>query len=176
MEQNKVNWTIDPGHSNLQFKVKHLGIASIVGTFTKFEGTAIAQNEDFTDAEIDLSIYAESLTTNNKQRDEHLKGEMFFDVVTYPKIIFAGSLKKTEKGYTVKGALTVRGTTNDIQLATSLPQIGLGRWDDTRAGFELSGKINRKDFGITLEILTGTGSLVVGEDIYLFMDVELIRG
>ncbi len=174
-EQNNSTWTIDPGHSSIQFKVKHLGIANIVGTFNKFQGQIVCKTDDFANADVTFTLDADSLSTNNKQRDEHLQGEIFFDVMHFPTITFTGLLKKTGTGYVVDGDLTIRGITKSIQLTAELTGIGTGRLDDTRAGFEMNGKINRKDFGITLEILTGTGSLVVGENVNLFIEVELIK-
>jgi polyisoprenoid-binding protein YceI len=174
-EQNKLTWMIDPGHSSIQFKVKHLGIAYVAGVFSKFEGKAVCENEDLSGAGITFTIDAESVTTHNERRDEHLRSDIFLDVAHFPQIAFNGQLEKSGADYVLAGDLSLRGVTRNIQLAVEMTGTGMGRHGDVRAGFGLQGKISRKDFGITLEILTGTGSLVAGEDIRLYIDVELIK-
>jgi len=174
-DNTKLIWKIDPGHSTVQFKVKHMAIANVSGNFGVFEGNAQCQNEDFEGAEINLEIDADSLSTQNKERDDHLRSGIFFDVQQFPKLTFSGSLEKKNDDYELAGDLTIRGITRSIKLGAEFTGTGKGRFGDYRAGFELNGKINRKDFGLTWNMLTETGGLIVGEDIALHMDIELIK-
>jgi polyisoprenoid-binding protein YceI len=171
----KTIWSIDPGHSKIQFKVKHLAIANVVGTFKVFSGSITSENSTFDKAEVSFELDTESIDTNNVERDNHLKSNLFFDVSKYPKIAFKGSLLKTADTYLLTGDLTMLETTKMITLDVEYTGTGEGRFNDIRAGFELSGKINRRDFGLNFNLMTDIGSLVVGEEIRLQGDIELIR-
>lgn len=168
-------WKIDAGHSALQFRVKHLGIANVVGTFGAFTGTVQTAHDDFADAQVRLEMEAASLSTNNAVRDSHLKSDLFFDVQRFPALTFSGSLQKAPDHYTLTGALTIRGVSKPITLRTAFTGAGKGRMGETRAGFELTGTLNRTDFGLVWNMLTETGSLIVGEEIKLQLDIELIK-
>jgi len=174
-ENNKSKWTIDAGHSEVQFKVKHLGISNVAGTFKLFKGEVICENESFDDAKVRCVIEVNSLDTNNAQRDEHLRSDGFFDIQNYPDILFEGVLKKREDQYTLEGELTIREVTHRVAMETELTGTGKGRFNDTRVGFEVTGKINRKDFGLSWNILTEAGGFVIGEEIKLHFDIQLIR-
>lgn len=175
--QTKEIWNIDAGHSAIQFKVKHLAIAYVNGTFDHFKGTISnpAGQNDFHGAEINFEIEADSLNTNNQKRDEDLRSEVFFDVQQYPVISFKGILWKEESTYQLIGNLSIRDKVKEVKLEVCFYGIGQGRFGDSRAGFELNGKINRKDFGLTWNMFTEAGGLIVGEDIKLHMDVELVK-
>jgi polyisoprenoid-binding protein YceI len=168
-------WTIDTGHSEVQFKVKHLAISNIAGTFKMFSGNVKSGNEDFNNAEVECIIDADSLDTNNVQRDKDLKSDVFLDTQRFPTITFVGTLKKNAGDYVLTGDLTIRGIVKKVALPTEFTGIGIGRFNDERAGFEVDGKINRKDFGLTWNMLTETGGLIVGEDIKLHFDIELTK-
>lgn len=168
-------WKIDPGHSAIQFKVKHLAIANVSGVFSVFSGTVQTAQDDFADAQVHVVIDAGSLGTNNEVRDTHLKSDIFFDVQQFPQLTFRGTLHKLSGEYALTGLLTIRGVAKQISLATALTGTGKGRWGDTRAGFELTGRINRTDFGLTWNMPTELGGLLLGEDIQLHMDIELIK-
>ena len=152
-----------------------MAIANVSGTFGLFEGAVETRNEHFEGAQVNFQIEAHSLSTNNKERDQHLKSDIFFDVVQFPKITFNGRINKEDKGYTLVGELTIRDTSKTVKLAVEFNGIGAGRFGDTRAGFELSGQINRKDFGLSWNMFTEAGGLIVGEEIKLHMDIELIK-
>jgi polyisoprenoid-binding protein YceI len=168
-------WTIDPIHSVVQFKVKHLAVSNANGTFKTFQGYVTTENEDFDEAKIQLTIDANSIDTNHEMRDGHLKAPEFFDTQKYPEILFNGLLHKKNDGYQLVGDLTIRDTTKQVTLDVEYTGTGKGRMGDIRAGFEVNGKINRKNFGIVLNLLTETGGLVVGEDIKLLFDIQLIK-
>jgi polyisoprenoid-binding protein YceI len=171
----KQKWTVDPNHSEVQFKVKHLAISNVAGTFKIFNGDVQTENEDFNNAEIRFEIDANSVDTNNDTRDTDLKSPSFLDTQKFPNIIFNGSLKKINDDYKLEGDLKILETTKIIEMDVEYTGIGKGRFGDTRAGFEVNGKISRKEFGLTFGLLTEAGSLVVGEEIKLHFDIQLIK-
>ena len=166
-------WSIDPGHSKIQFKVKHLAIANVTGSFNTVSGHAEKEGETFDGAPVFFEIEAGSIDTNNSERDNHLKSDLFLDVAKHPKIVFNGVVEAG--GERLAGDLTILGNTRPIVLALEYTGTGVGRFNDTRAGFELSGKFNRKDFGLNFNLRTDVGNLVVGEEVRITGDIELIR-
>jgi polyisoprenoid-binding protein YceI len=171
----KIKWAIDPQHSEINFKVKHLAISNVSGTIRGFNGTVISETADFDQAEIHFEAETNTIDTNNAIRDKDLRSDLFLNVSRFPKLTFTGLIRKTGGAYQLHGDLTLLETTKTIQLEVEHTGIGEGRFKDIRAGFEVSGKINRKDFGLTFNLLTEAGSLVVGEEIKLHCDIELIR-
>lgn len=174
-KDNQSIWKIDTGHSAVQFKVKHLAIANVSGTFKLFKGEVVSENDDFDGAKVNCVIDVNSLDTNNEQRDKDLKSEGFFDVQKFPALIFDGKLKKNDDNYQLEGELTIREIINSIVMEVDFTGTGKGRFNDTRAGFEVTGKINRKSFGLSWNILTEAGGFVIGEEIKLHFDIELIK-
>ena len=174
-ENTKTIWAVDTNHSQVQFKVKHLGIANVNGTFSVFKGTIQTENDDFNSAVISFEVDSNSLTTKHEERDSQLKSPTFLDVEKFPKIIFNGILKKNADQYALEGDLAIRDTKRPIKLEVEFNGIGKGRFNDIRAGFEVNGKIIRKDFGLNFSLLTEAGSLVVGEEVKLHFDIELIK-
>jgi polyisoprenoid-binding protein YceI len=176
MEKTITKWIIDPDHSKVQFKVKHLAIANVAGTFKLFSGEVETDNENFDDAKITFEMDANSINTDHEQRDGHLKSDLFFDTVKFPKINLSGTLHKKNDVYEIDGDLTIRDVTKSVKLAAAFngtgKDIGFG---NTRAGFEASGKINRKDFGISFNMVTEAGGLNIGEEVKLDFDIELIK-
>ncbi|RUT67910.1 polyisoprenoid-binding protein [Flavobacterium cupreum] len=168
-------WAVDQGHSEIQFKVKHLAISNVSGIFKTFNGTFQTENEDFTDAEIQFEVDTNSIDTNNSDRDGHLKSPLFLDSEKYPKIKFVGYFRNQNGNKFIEGDLTILETTKNIKMEAEHTGIGTGRFNDIRAGFEISGKINRKDFGLTFHLLNDAGNLVVGEDVKLHFDIQLIK-
>lgn len=162
-------WTIDPAHSDIQFKVKHLGMFNVTGTFKKFEGDVVSEHEDFSDAIINFIIHTNSIDTNQPDRDTHLKSDDFFSVEKYPHITFKG----TYNNDTLSGNLTINDVTKPVTLNAELTGVGKGRFGETRAGFEVDGKINRKDFGLVWNLLMESGGIVVGEEIKLHFNIQL---
>jgi polyisoprenoid-binding protein YceI len=173
----KTKWAIDPTHTEVQFKVKHLVISTVTGTFNSFSGSVEAESDDFANAKVEFSIDATSIDTNNADRDGHLKGEDFFNVAKYPTLTFKeGVLKKiSSDAYKLTGKLTIRDVTQTVDLDVEHGGTVKDPWGNTKAGFELNGKINRKDFGLTWNALTEAGGMVVGEDIKLHINVELAK-
>ena len=175
--QTATKWAIDPMHSEVQFKVKHLVISTVSGFFKSFEGTVESENDDFQDAKINFSIDINSIDTNQSQRDEHLKSAEFFDAATYPHIKFQStSFTKTgDDEYELKGSLTIKNVTQPVTLAVEYGGSTDDFYGNTKAGFEITGKINRKEFGLTWDGVTEAGSVVVGEDIKLTINAQLLK-
>ncbi len=170
-------WVIDPMHSEVQFKVKHLVISTVSGFFKSFEGTLESESENFEDANISFSLNIDSIDTNQSQRDEHLKSAEFFDAAQYPTIDFKStSFKKTGgDDYELKGDLTIKGITKPVTLEAEYGGSTNDFYGNTKAGFEVTGKVNRKEFGLTWDGVTEAGSVVVGEDIKLLINIQFAK-
>jgi polyisoprenoid-binding protein YceI len=170
-------WVIDPMHSEVQFKVKHLVISTVSGFFKSFEGTLETDDDDFEDANISFALNIDSIDTNQSQRDEHLKSAEFFDAAKYPQITFKStSFKKTgDDEFALHGDLTIKGITKSVKMAAEYGGSTNDFYGNTKAGFEVAGKINRKDFGLTWDGVTEAGSIVVGEDIKLLINVQFAK-
>ena len=175
--QTATKWAIDPMHSEVQFKVKHLVISTVTGFFKSFEGSLETENEDFNDAKIDFSIDIASLDTNQTMRDDHLKSAEFFDAEKYPHITFKStSFTKTgDDEYKLVGDLTIRDVTKPVTLDVEFGGSAADFYGNTKAGFEITGKINRKEFGLTWDGVTEAGAIVVGEDIKLTINAQLAK-
>jgi polyisoprenoid-binding protein YceI len=170
-------WVIDPMHSEVQFKVKHLVISTVSGFFKSFEGTLESENDDFDNANIYFALNIDSIDTNQSQRDEHLKSPEFFDAAQFPQITFKSTaFKKTDDDeFKLTGDLTVKGITKTVTLDAEFGGSTDDFYGNTKAGFEVTGKINRKDFGLTWDGVTEAGSIVVGEDIKLLINLQLAK-
>lgn len=170
-----IKWTIDPIHSEVQFKVKHLVITTITGTFKEFSGDATAE-DDFNNASINFETNIQSISTNNEQRDEHLRSSDFFEADKFPKLTFV-SRSFTRKGddFELKGDLTIKGITKPITFAVEYGGTMTDPWGNVKAGFEVNGAINRKDFGVNWNATTEAGGLLVGEEVKLIGNIQLLR-
>jgi len=170
-------WVLDPMHSEVQFKVKHLVISTVSGFFKSFEGELDTANDDFTDANISFSLDIDSIDTNQSQRDEHLKSAEFFNAAEYPKISFKSTsfIKVDDGDYKLAGDLTIKGITKPVTLDVEFGGAAADFYGNTKAGFEITGKINRKEFGLTWDGITEAGSVVLGEDIKLLINVQFAK-
>lgn len=168
-------WKIDQAHSEIKFKVKHLVISTVTGRFNEFSGTVKTGKEDFSDAKIYFEALIDSIDTNNEQRDAHLKSADFFDASNHPKLTFLSkSVKKiSESNFEITGDMTIRGTTKEIRLNAEYNGTVKGFGGAEVAGFEITGKLNRFDFGLKWNTLTETGGIVVGEEVKIEIAVEL---
>jgi polyisoprenoid-binding protein YceI len=167
-------WTIDPAHSEVTFKVRHLVISNVSGKFKSFEGTVESDKDDFTDAKINFSADINSIDTGVEQRDGHLKSPDFFDAANHPKLTFVSTgVSKKGDDYKVTGNLTIRGTTKPIELAVEYGGQQKDFYGNTVAGFEVSGKIDRQEFGLTWSAVTETGGIVAGNEVKILVHVEL---
>ncbi|MFM7022041.1 MAG: YceI family protein [Flavobacteriales bacterium] len=170
-------FNIDPAHSEIQFKVKHLVITTVTGHFKKFEGSLQSEKDDFSDAKISFKAETNSIDTNNEQRDGHLKSDDFFNAEKFPFITFTSKeLKKTSGNkYKLSGELTIRDITKSIELDAEYNGTAIDPWGNTKVGFELSGSINRFDYQLKWNALTEAGGAMVGADIKLALNIQLVK-
>ncbi|MEI9911052.1 MAG: YceI family protein [Bacteroidota bacterium] len=170
-------WAGDPSHSEVQFKVKHLMITTVTGHFKKFDLAVETEGDDFTKASsIIFTADIDSIDTNNAQRDTHLKSQDFFAADQYKQLKFIG--KKYEKkgeGYQLHGDLTIRDVTKPVTLAVDFGGIVADPYGQTKAGFTLEGKINRKDFKLEWGAVTEAGQVVVSNDVRIHCEIQLVK-
>ncbi len=166
----------DPAHSEATFKVKHMMISSVSGSIRKFEVTMESDRPDFTDASVTFKAETASLTTNNADRDKHLMSDDFFNAERFPEITFKSTqLQKTAgDSYILKGDLTIRDLTNPVELRITYNGNIKDPWGQTRAGFEVEGKVNRHDYNLRWNELTETGGFIVGPDVNIHANVEMV--
>ncbi|XZF14755.1 YceI family protein [Chitinophagaceae bacterium MMS25-I14] len=171
------NWALDASHSEIGFKVKHLMISTVTGHFEKFDASVQTEGEDFATAKVTFSADIDSINTKNEQRDEHLKSAEFFDAANFPQLTFesTGMQKVSDEKYKLNGNLTLHGTTHAVSLDAEFGGFMKDPWGNERAGFEVSGKINRKDFGLVWHAVTETGGIVVSDEVKLHAAVEFIK-
>jgi polyisoprenoid-binding protein YceI len=169
-------WVVDPMHSEVQFKVKHLVISTVTGTFNVFDGSLTTDNEDFTNAYIDFSLDVTSIDTNQTDRDNHLKSADFFDAEKYPAMKFTSTaFTKSGDDYKLEGHLTIKDVTKPVTLDVEFGGTATDFYNQEKAGFEVSGKISRTAFGLTWNGVTEAGKIVVGDEIKLAINVQFTK-
>lgn len=168
-------WTIDPTHSEVSFKVKHLVISTVTGYFKKFEGAAESTSEDFDGASVSFTADIDSIDTNQTDRDNHLKSADFFDAANHPKLSFEGKIAKNGGDYKLAGNLTMRGATKEVELDVDFGGVAGDPYGQTKAGFEIEGKVNRKEFGLSWSAVTEAGSVVVSDQVRLILSIQLVK-
>jgi polyisoprenoid-binding protein YceI len=171
-------WIVDDTHAKLGFRVTHFGISETEGKFTKFTGTVLSDKPDFSDSKIDLIIEVSSVDTDNEQRDTHLKSADYFDVAKYPQIIFKGkSLKSVSKNkYKLTGDFEMHGVTKEIELdVVYRGTVPLDPFGNTKAGFKITGTIDRTQWGLNWTGKLAGGDLLVGNDVELECNIELTK-
>lgn len=170
-------WVLDPTHSEIHFKVKHLMITTVTGSFKNFTAAAETDSEDFSNAAISFSADTGSVDSGNEQRDGHLKSADFFDADKFPKLSFAstGYTKKGDDEFTLTGDLTIKDVTKPVTLTVEFGGVAKDPWGNTKAGFTLSGKINRKDFGLNWNAVTEAGGLLVSEEVKISAEIQLVK-
>jgi polyisoprenoid-binding protein YceI len=168
-------WTIDPIHSEVKFKVRHLVVATVTGNFQTFSATLESEKEDFSDAKVRFEADIDSITTHNEQRDGHLKSADFFLATEYPKMTFVSKSieKKSDSELTVTGDLSIRGISKEVKLDVAYNGTIIGFGNVPAAGFEITGKINRKDFGMTFNGLTEAGQIAVSDEVKIEINLEM---
>jgi polyisoprenoid-binding protein YceI len=172
---NTTTWVIDPMHSEVLFKIKHLVISTVTGSFRKFEGNIITQGDDFSNAKVSLTIDVKSIDTNQAQRDVHLQDGDFFETDKYPQITFESTSFKNTGGndYKMIGNLTLKGVTKPVEVNVEYGGSEKDGYGNLKHGFEVTGIVNRKEFGMTWNKLTDTGGLGLGEDIKLIANIQV---
>ncbi|MBZ5657293.1 MAG: YceI family protein [Acidobacteriia bacterium] len=171
------NWTIDPNHSTAQFTVRHLAISNVSGNFTKVMGTVALNEKDITQSQVSATIDVSSVDTRVEARDKDLKSPNFFDVEKYPTMEFKSKRISNAGGkLQVIGDLTIHGTTREVTLDVDGPTPELNDpWGNVRRGFSATTAINRKDFGLVYNNLLKTGEAVVGDNVKIQIDVEMVK-
>jgi polyisoprenoid-binding protein YceI len=168
-------WELDPSHSELGFRAKHLLIATTKGKFTDYKVTVLSDKADFTDAKIEVIAKVKSISTDNNDRDNHLRSADFFDAEKYPELKFVGKSVKKVSGnkYKVTGDLTMKNVTKTVTLDMEFGGVVKDPWGNTKAGFTLTGELNRFDYGLAWNKAIETGGLVVDKMIKLDIEIEL---
>lgn len=172
MSNSKTVWALDPSHSEVQFKIKHLMIANVIGSFANYEANVTTNGDDFTTASITFSADVASITTANEQRDGHLRSADFFDADNFPKITFVATKYTNDE---LHGDLTIKGITKSVKLSVEFGGISKDPWGNTKAGFTITGKINRKDWGLNWNAALETGGVLVSEEVKINCEIELTK-
>jgi polyisoprenoid-binding protein YceI len=175
--EEKTNWAIDASHSKIGFRVKHLMISNVLGNFREFEGKITTEGNDFSTAEIAVSLSTASVDTEIADRDTHLKSADFFDAANFPKITFTGSALKDlgDDMYELTGDLVIKGVTNKVVLSVEFGGLMADPWGNMKAGFSITGKINRKDWGLNWNAALEAGGVLVSEEVKIACDIELVK-
>lgn len=170
-------WSLDPTHSELGFKIKHLMISHVSGNFKKFDVQVQTDGDDFTTANVTATIDVASINTNNDQRDEHLRNADFFETEKHPNIIFKSTRTEKAEGndFYLYGDLTIKDTTKPVKLTVEYSGMAKDPWGNTKAGFTVTGKINRKDWGISYNATLETGGVMLGEELKLSGEIQLVK-
>jgi polyisoprenoid-binding protein YceI len=170
-------WALDPTHSEIQFKVKHLMISTVTGHFKQFDGWVETAGDDLRTAKVRFTAEINSIDTNNEQRDAHLQNGDFFDAVNHRQLTFISQKleKIDDENYKLHGNLTMRGTTNLVVLDVEFGGIAKDPWGNTKLGVTVSGKINRKDYGVNFDAVTETGGFVLSNEVKILASVQFVQ-
>jgi polyisoprenoid-binding protein YceI len=173
---SKTKWTLDPAHSEVSFKVKHMMITNVTGLLTDYTVEATSESDDFVNADVSFSGKLTSINTGNEQRDAHLRSADFFDVETNKEVTFKSTkVEKSGSDLKLHGNLTIKGITKPIVLDVEFGGINKDPWGNTKAGFTISGKLNRKDFGLNWNAALETGGVLVSDDVKIAAEIQLVK-
>ena len=173
--EKTMSWQIDPSHSQITFSIRHMMVTNVRGNFDKFSGEVKFDEKNLAQGEVDVTIDVASVNTRDEKRDGHLKSPDFFDVATYPTMIFKSkkiNLVADKKG-TIIGDLTIKGVTHEVKLEAELVGVAKNPFGATMAGFNASTKINRKDWNLGWNVALEAGGVLVGEDVTIHIELEL---
>lgn len=174
--QTKSKWIIDPAHTEIGFKIKHLMISNVKGVFKTVEANIVTTGSDFMSAEIDVAIDPSSIDTGNADRDKHLKSADFFDVESHPQITFMANTYEVvdnDGSYELYGDLTIKGITKRVKLDVEFGGVMTDPWGSQKAGFTINGKVNRKDWGLNWNTALESGGFLVGDEVRISCEVQL---
>lgn len=174
---NKIKWSIDPAHSEIGFKVKHLMFTNVYGRFETFEVSVESDENGQNIENITFTTDVSSINTGNADRDNHLKGSDFFDTENYPKMNFTSVklLWLNDNYYNLLGDLTIRDVTKQVSLSVEYNGTMVDPWGNTKMGFNITGKLNRNDWGLTWNSVLETGGVLVGEDVNLNIELQVVK-
>ena len=169
-------WTVDPAHSTVGFAVKHMGIANVRGEFTEFEGT-LEIAEDLSSAKAYGTVKAQSVDTNEPQRDDHLRSPDFFDAAQFPELRFESTSVEAldDEEFRITGKLTIHGVTNDVVLHADLEGTDVDPWGNERVGLEVTGQLSRGDYGMKFNQALGSGNVLVADKVKLALDISAVK-
>lgn len=173
-----LNWNVDPAHSELQFKVKHLMITNVTGTFSEISGSAESADDTFNGLSVKFAAKVASIKTGDDNRDGHLKSADFFDAEANPEITFASTnatAVDADGNFELTGDLTIKGVTKQVKLNVEFGGLATDPWGNSKAGFTVSGKINRNDFGLTWNAALETGGVLVSEEVKINAEIQLVK-
>jgi len=174
-----VEYQIDPAHTQVIFKVRHLGISNVTGRFDVFEGSYTFDPDNAASSSVEATISAASVDTNEADRDKHLRSDDFLNVEKHPNITFKSKSVTKDPGdsddYTIVGDLTINGVTKEVELDAEYGGHTTDPWGNERTAFEAETKINRKDFGLTWNKALDAGGFVVGDEVKITLEVEGIH-
>ncbi|WP_440134437.1 YceI family protein [Chitinophaga sancti] len=175
---SKTTWSIDKSHAEIRFRIRHLMVSWVTGTFQQFDVKLEMEGHDITTADIHFTARVSSISTNNEQRDTHLRSGDFFDAAHHPLLVFQSSAikKVNEDEYEMQGMLTMRGLSQAISLQIEFGGIILDPQGNTRMGLSMAGKVNRNDYGITFSRLSETGEKLLGETVSIIGSAEFLEG
>ena len=174
---SKTTWKLDPAHSHIEFSAKHMMITTVKGRFADYEGTVTGDQQSPAGATVNVTIKAASIDTRTEQRDGHLRSADFLDVEKFPTITFRSTkIAGTKDKFTLTGDLTIRDVTKPLTLDVTFEGQGADPWGGTRAGFSATGKIDRREFGLTWNQALEAGGVLVSNDIKLHIDAQLVQG
>ncbi|HRH67116.1 MAG TPA: YceI family protein [Bacteroidia bacterium] len=175
--ENKTKWVLDPSHSEIAFKVKHLMLTNIKGEFKNFDALILSEGNDFSKADVSATINAGSVFTNSDERDAHLRGADFFDTEQYKELTFKGtSLTKLDnQNYRLKGMLTMKGVSKEVSFDVEFGGINKDPWGNEKAGFSLAGKINRKEWGLNWNAALEAGGVLVSDDVKMSAEIQFVK-
>lgn len=168
-------WTIDPAHTNIHFKAKHLMITTVTGTFGSFQGEVSSEEEDFSKGSFRFTAHVASISTGNEERDGHLKSDDFFNAEVYPTLSFESKEIKNVDGneFEIHGEMTIRDVSKPVVLQVEVGGVAKDPWGNVKAGFSFKGKLNRKDFGLKFHVVNEAGNLLVSDEIKMEGEVQL---
>jgi polyisoprenoid-binding protein YceI len=177
-EKVKTKWGIDPMHSEIGFKVKHLMFTNVRGSFKEYEANIVTTGDDFMTAEIDFWLNPASISTGDEKRDGHLKSGDFFDVENFKEINFVGNTYEkvdNDGSYNLYGDLTIKGIKKQVKLQVEFGGVVKDPWGNEKAVFNINGKINRKDWGLNWNTALETGGVLVSEDVWINCEIQLSK-
>lgn len=169
-------WNVDPMHSEIGFKVKHMMITNVSGNFGSFNASAQTMNDDFSDAEFNFVADINSINTGVADRDGHLKSDDFFNAEKFPQLTFRSTeVKKDGSEFIISGDLTIRDVTKKVQFSSEFSGIVTDPYGQIKAGFSIEGKIKRSEFGLTWSAVTEAGNIVVGDEVKLHAELQFVK-
>ena len=174
---NQTKWVLDPAHSEILFKVRHMMITNVKGEFRKFNAAILTEDDDFSKGTVEVTIEADSVFTNSTDRDTHLKSADFFDVENHKELKFTGIsfTRLDEDNYLLKGLLNIKGIEKEVSFDVEFGGINKDPWGNMKAGFSLNGKINRKDWELNWNAALETGGVLVSDEVRINAEVQFVK-